>query len=58
MSVLYKTNPTSFNWGIFNYIHKAKHTQEDHLFGPSEIQVRDFDLVQPAGDCGAGRPKC
>lgn len=58
MFVLYKTNPISLDQRIFNYIYKAKHTQQDHLFVPSEIHGGDFDLIQMARDCGAGCPNC
>jgi len=58
MSVLYKTNPISLDQVAVGYTYKTKHTQQDHLLGASQIQVRDFDLIQPAGDSSAGCPKC
>lgn len=56
MSVLYKTNSISLDQEIFNYIYKAKHTQQDHLFDLFEIRVRDFGLIQPAGAVVLGVP--
>lgn len=57
MSLLYKTNSISLHQGIFNYISETKHPTGPFI-GLLEIHVRDFDLIQPAGDCGAGHSRC